>query len=747
MKQLSMARKHPLVAPALLVALGVVALMAGCDSRPETSTTSEMTETAPAVDVAWIEYPEARRGDDVDVYHGVEVSDPYRWMEDEADDETQAWLSKQDGIAERLFDALPGHEAIAEYLESNWLDGVVSAPIRKGDRTFLWKAVEGKSHNVLYVQKGDGEPKAIFDLNERNPGEKVSTRTTIYPSPEGRYVGYPIHRAGADAAEIRFYDTEAGREMKDLVPTAYAYVTTWLPDESGFIYTWVDMPTMMGQPSDKEPGVYLHTMGTSPDKDKLVYGRPWEGQFMAFALVMEDEKNLLVNDLNIMGSRGGWGVRPLEGGADTSVTWLMDPETEYRFAYVGDYGSEVYLITDYQSPNWRIVAADINKPGLANLREVVSETDEPISVFAGTNEGNIVLHDERLYVTYIQHTSHVIRIFDLQGESQGEIELPFMGSVTSIVTKKDDPILHIGLTSFLAPQSVYAYDTTEKSLAPVELAETPPEFESFEVTRVFYDSFDGKRVPMSIIQRAGIPRDGQAKTILYGYGGWGIPLLPRFDNGIHAWLQMGGTYAVANLRGGGEYGDAWHKAGQFMKKQDVFKDFYAAAQYLVDERYTSPSLITAIGGSNGGLLTSAAYNQRPELFGAVVSEIAAVDMLRIQDTPIGATATMELGHPGQSKEMFEYLKSYSPLHNVRHEGPYPPILHMVGENDPRCKPGHIYKYVAEMQRMNAPGRVAILRVIRGAGHGSGRKDDMKGWLADELAFASAMTRLGRPETM
>jgi prolyl oligopeptidase len=729
------------------MSLAVVAFMAGCESSPDPSTPVGIAKTVPAVDVAWIEYPEARRGDDADIHHGVEVPDPYRWMEDEAADETQAWLAQQDEIAERLFGELPDHQAIMDYLESNWLDGVVSVPVRKGDRTFLWKAAEGKSHNVLYVQKGDGEPEAIFNLNERYPGETVSTRTTLYPSPEGRYVGYPIHREGADAAEIRFFDTEAGKELEDHVPTALAFVTTWLPDESGFFYTWLDMPTLMGQTSDKEPGIYLHIMGMPLKNDTLIYRRPWGGQFMAGAVLMEDEKHLLISDQNIMGSRGRWGVRPVAGGADTAVTWLMEPEAEYRFAYVGDAGSELFLITDYQSPNWRIVATDIGKPGLANLREVVPEAKEPISVLAGTNAGHIVLHEERLYVTYIQHTSHIIRIFDLQGEPQGEIELPFMGSVTSIADKKDDPILHIGLTSFLVPQSIYAFDTTEKTLAPVEVVETPPEFDSYEVTRVFYDSFDGKRIPMSIIQKAGTPRDGQAKTILYGYGGWGIPMLPRFTNRIHAWLHMGGTYAFANLRGGGEYGDEWHKAGQFMNKQDVFKDYYAAAEYLVDENYTSPSLITIVGGSNGGLLTAAAYNQRPELFGAVVSEVAAVDMLRIQDTPIGATATMELGHPKQSKEMFEYLKSYSPLHNVRHEGPYPPILHMVGENDPRCKPGHIYKYLAEMQRANESGRVAILRLIRGAGHGSGRKDDIKGWFADEVAFAWAMTEVRQPDSL
>jgi prolyl oligopeptidase len=745
MKAQSMTRTHSNLA-LWLMALALVVLVAGCAPEDRKSSSGAKETAQPAVDVTWMEYPEAKRGDDMDVYHDVEVPDPYRWMEDEAGDDTQDWLAKQDAIAERFFGELD-HNSVMDYLEDNWLDGVVSLPVRQGDITFLWRAAPGKSHNVLYAQKAAGEPEVIFDLNERNPGEKVSTRTDIYPSPDGRYVAYQIHREGADMAEIHFYDTETGQELEEYIPTAFNAVTGWLPDESGFIYMWVDMPTIMGQKSDKDPGVYFHTMGTSVDSDRLLYQRPWQGQFMAAALLMEDEKTLLVNDLNIMGSRGRWGTRPLEGDADTPVTWLMEPEAEYRFAYVGENGSEVYLITDYESPNWRIVAVDINNPGLANLRVVVPEAEEPISMLAGTNVGHVVLHAEHLYVTYIQHTSHVIRVFNLQGESQGQIDLPFMGSVTSIATKKDDPVLHIGLTSFLVPQSAYAYDTGKKTLTLIDGVDTPPEFDSYEVTRVFYDSMDGKKIPMSIIRHKGVPRDGQDKVLLYGYGGWGIPLLPRFSNRIHAWLKMGGTYAFANLRGGGEYGDAWHQAGQFMHKQDVFNDFYAAAEYLVAEKYTSPSRITILGGSNGGLLTAAAYNQRPELFGAVVSEVAAVDMLRIQETPIGATVTMELGHPGQSKEMFEYLKSYSPLHNVRHEGPYPPILHMVGENDPRCKPGHIYKYIAEMQRTEDADRMAILRLIRDAGHGSGRKDDMKGWFADELAFAWAMTEVRDPDTL
>jgi prolyl oligopeptidase len=344
-----------------------------------------------------------------------------------------------------------------------------------------------------------------------------------------------------------------------------------------------------------------------------------------------------------------------------------------------------------------------------------------------------------LYVVYVQDNTHAVRVFDLQGERLGEVALPFPGRVSGMGTKEGDATIYLGLQSFLVPQSTYAYDTEAKTLTPVEVVPTPPAFDDYEVQQVFYSSYDGTRVPMSIIRRKGTPQDGEAKVLLYGYGGWGIPILPTFSNRIHTWLHMGGTYAIANLRGGGEYGDAWHQAGQFFNKQDVFNDYFAAAEYLVAEGYTSHSRIAILGASNGGLLTTAAYNQRPELFGAVISEVAAVDMLRIQDTPVGATVNMELGNPAQSVEMFEYLLSYSPLHTVRHEAPYPPILNIVGENDPRCKPGHIYKYVAELQRMGDPERVALLRLVRGAGHGSGRKDAQLQWLADELSFAWAMT--------
>jgi prolyl oligopeptidase len=717
-----------LVAAAVLTTLaGALVAGSGCSDRRGAYTN-------------WIKYPKARRVDQVDSYYGVEVPDPYRWLEDEKSDDTKAWLAAQDEIAERLFAKLPERAEAELYLNQNWIDGVTGIPVRKGSNTFYWESMEGLNHPVLYVQNdGAAEPEVVFNLNEDDPDGLRSTLPVITASPDGRYVSYEIHYAGADAAEIRLFDTVEGAELEDVIPTSYSNISAWLPDESGFFYSYLELASLAGDEPGRRPGVYRHTIGTPVAEDPLVYDRPWNGMFSAEAKLAEDESHLLIADLNIMGSRGGWGVRPIDGDATTKVTWLIDPEPKYRFAFVGVKGPEVFLVTDYEAPNWRVVAANVDTPGMGNLREVVPESEEPISMYAGTNAGKVLLHGDLIYVTYIRHNAHVIRIYDLQGASRGEIELPFPGSVTGMVAADDDPIISIGLQSSLVPHSVYAYDTETGLLTPSKTVEVPPEFESFEVESVFYNSKDGTRIPMTIMKRADTPIDGKAKVLLYGYGGWGIPWMPRFDNWHHAWLHWGGIYAIANLRGGGEYGEAWHQAGQFFNKQNVFDDFAAAAEYLVREGYTTGSKIAIRGGSNGGLLTAVCYNQRPELFGAVISEVAAVDLLRLPDSPIGATVSMELGDPSQSKEMFEYLLGYSPLQNVRHEDPYPPILHMVGENDPRCKPGHIYKYVAEMQRDSAPERVAILRVVRGAGHGSHRKAERVAWCADELAFAWAMT--------
>jgi len=690
-------------------------------------------------DFSWISYPQAKRVEQVDVYHGVEVSDPYRWLEDEQSPETQAWLKKQEEIADRFFNQLPEREDVLTRLEENWLDGAGSVPVRGGDYSYFFKATEGKPHAILYVRKGkDAEPEVVFDLNAQDTDGLHTVGGTLSVSPGGRYVGYSTQYAGADAADLHLFDIEAGKELDEVFPPAYFASLAWHPDETGFFYSHLDIKTLTGQESDKKPGIYWHKLRTPVQGDKLVFDQPWKGTLrVAIPYETDDGKHLLIQNINVFGSRGGWGVMRLDNPGE--VTWIIDPKEEYHFPLVGSREAEVYFVTDYQAPKWRIVALDLNNPGLSNMREVIPEQEEPISMFAGSNTGTVALHMDKLLVTYIEHNAHRVRIFGLNGDAQGEIPLPFLSSVSTIQTKKEDPEIFMGVQSFLLPPSIYTYKIGSDEIMPADVVAIPASFAGYELKRVFYNSKDGTRIPMSIIHRKGIKQDGKSKVLLYGYGGWGIANLPSFSNHIPLWLEMGGIFALANLRGGSEYGEEWHKAGMFTNKQNVFDDFCAAAEYLVKEGYTTHPRIAILGASNGGLLTAACYNQHPELFGAVVSQVAAIDLLRLPDTPIGTTQTNELGAPSMGKEMFDYLMSYSPLHNISHEGKFPPILNVVGENDPRCKPGHIYKFVAELQRMGDPERLVILRVMKGAGHGTGNKDKLIASMADWVAFAWAMT--------
>jgi len=690
-------------------------------------------------DLSWIEYPQAKRVDQVDVYHGVEVADPYRWMEDEQSEETQAWLKDQEEISSRFYEQIPERDEVLAWLKENWLGGVGSVPVRRGENSFFMKEAEGKPHAVLYVRKGkDAEPEAVFDLNEHDPDGLRTMSGGFISSPNGRFVTYSTQYAGADAVDLHIHNVEEGKDLEEIFPPIYFAAGAWHPEETGFFYSHLDPKILLGQESDKKPGIYWHKLSTPIQEDKLVFDQPWKGSFrVAVPYIADDKQHLLIHNFFVYGSRGGWGFAPLDNLNE--ITWIIDPKVNYRFSLVGSIGSEVFFVTDYKAPNWRIVAMDLKNPGLDNLREVVAEQEMPISIMAGTNVGLILIHENQLYVTYIEHNAHTIRIFDREGNPKGDVPLPFLSTVSSIQTKEGDNDILMGLTSFLRPPSIFAFNTEAKTFTPYDETETPAAFASYEMNRVFYNSKDGTRIPMTVIHRKGLKPDGKSKVLLYGYGGWGIPNLPSFNNYIPWWLEKGGIYALANLRGGSEYGEEWHKAGMFQNKQNVFDDFCAAAEYLVKEGYTSHSRIAILGASNGGLLTAACYNQRPELFGAVVSQVAAIDLLRLPLTPIGGTQTMELGAPSQGKEMFEYLLGYSPLHNINHEGAYPPILNVVGENDPRCKPGHIYKFVAELQRMSDPNRLVILSVIKGAGHGTANKDKMIASMADWISFAWAMT--------
>ncbi len=683
-----------------------------------------------------LEYPSAERGSDLDTYWDVEVADPYRWLEDERSQETLAWIAEQDAITEAVFATTPRADFV-DYLENHWYTGEIDIPVRRGDRSAWWSVSSGADHPILWTRKGDEEPRIAVDLNQRDPAQLASTEPTISFSPQGRYLTYEVHLAGADVATVHIHDLDTGKDLEESLAPSLPMVTDWLPDESAFFYTHLDLDILEGRTGGKAAGVWLHRIGTDSSHDVLIHARPWDGRRIATAHVAADAHSLLIRDYSIMGGKGGWGRRPLDE-SDSPIEWLLEPQSDFRFSFLGNKGREAFFVTDHEAPNWRIVALDLDGGSLDTLREVVAESPAPIFMEAGEPSGRVVLHEDRLHVTYIHDNSTAIRSFDLDGRRLAQAEFPFPGMVSAIGTRDGDPNVEVGFESYLVPRAAWRWNTLSGELTPPDDL-IPEAFAGHEPVTVFYHSKDGTRIPLSLLWGRDTPRDGSAKVLLYGYGGWGIPILPEFSNRVHAWLERGGLYAVPNIRGGVEYGEAWHRDGQLMNKQNVFDDFASAAEYLIAEGHTTADRITILGASNGGLLTAASYNQRPELFGAVISEVAAVDLLRFVDLPIGQTLAVELGSPNDSPEMLEYLLSYSPIHNVRSEPPYPPLLSVVGENDPRCKPGHIYKFVAATQRQAPSQRLSILRVVRGAGHGSAGRSAAIDWYADELAFAWAMT--------
>ena len=683
-------------------------------------------------------YPPARRGEAFDEFFGLTVPDPYRWLEDEQSPEVRAWARAQDELAQALFAKMPEYGSAKRWLRSNWINSPSSVPVFKGERKFWQARPQGADHEILWVSDAAGERK-IFDLNESGLSD-ARLAAIGGPSPQGRYYVYGISRAGHDVCTLHVHDVDQGRDLSEVLAPSLMMFTSqgWLPDESGFFYSYLPWDALLGKEVDRVPGLYLHRVNTAFDQDSLIARHDLKSRKIMIGIPSKELGRLLVHKMHLMGGRGGWGLLPLDIDGQGRIDWLIDEDIGYRFSFVGTTDSDIIWVTDHQAPNWRVVALDAGDLGLNRLRTLIAEKQEPISMFGGHNIDAVTLHEERLYVNYIHHNENQLRVFDLKGQQETQVPLPPLTTMTGISFEEDSGSAHFGVESFVHPAAVYVYDRDEGHLHASTITRHQ-NHDDYVLERVFFHSADGTRCPMTIMSRRGMRRNGDAQVLLYGYGGWGIPWLPRYTPEIPLWLELGGIYALANLRGGMEYGESWHQAGQFMNKQNVFDDFCAAAKYLVSEGYTRPERIAIKGASNGGLLTAACYNQHPELFGAVISQVAAIDLMRLWNTAVGGTQVMELGSPAESREMAEYLLSYSPMQNVRHQGPFPPILNVVGEADPRCKPGHIYKYVAELQRMNDPDRIAMLSVIWGAGHGGNDRATITRMTAEAVAWAWHMT--------
>ena len=660
------------------------------------------SESAPA-------YPAARRDDRVDVLHGTRIADPYRWLERSDSAEALAWRKAEERLTAEYLARLPGREAIRARLTALWNYSRTEVPWREAGRLYYVENAGLQGQGTLFVQDSwNAAPRKVLDPHEVSPDGSVEVRD-FSVSPDGRWLSYTEAPGGADIGQTRVRELATGRVLPDAVRGALS--VSWTADGKGFFYAHRPSPKAGEDPdaARMEKSLFHHALGQTQARDRLV--REWNDGFRwAYTMLSDDGRRLIV-----VASRGPSDFLyaiDLKNARAPDVNAPLVPLLDEREAGqtpIGTAGDILYVVTDLDAPRRRIVALDLAQGGRARPRTVVPESAEVI-------EGATVAGD-RLAVHYLADVRSRLRLFALDGESAGEIALPGIGSLGwALNGRHSSPELWYSFRSFLAPETVYRYDPARGESAAFRPPRVPFDASSFETRQVFFSSKDGTRVPMFLIARKGAPADGGSPAFLTAYGGYGSSMTPDYDPGIPLWLEMGGIYSVANLRGGGEYGEEWHRAGSRERKQNSFDDFIAAAQELSSRRWASPGRLAIYGHSNGGLLVGAMVTQRPDLFAAAVGNAGHYDMLRFHRFTVGAGWIPEYGSPDEPEE-FRTLAAYSPLHRVREGTCYPATLLLTGDHDDRVVPSHAYKFTAALQHAQACARPILLRLAPSASHG------------------------------
>jgi prolyl oligopeptidase len=655
-------------------------------------------------------YPEARKDSAVDLYHAVEVADPYRWLEDAESAETQAWVAKQNALTQGLLNDIPARARIASRLTELMNYPRYSSPAKHGQRYFFWKNDGLQDQSVLYVQATlEAEPQIVINPNTLSTDGTVAIASTAV-SWDGELLAYGLSRSGSDEQEVMVRDIDTGRVYAETLKWCRFTAIAWHHDGSGFFYSRFPDPNTVA-PEDRMNynRLYWHALGTPQSRDRLVYERP-DNKELGFApVVTEDGEYLIVYVYHGTDPRNRIYYRRL--GTEGPFVKLMD-EADARYDFVGNQGSMFYIMTDRDAPRRRVVAIDIEQPDPENWKTVIPEGSD-LTDYVG-------LIDGRLIVTHMHDVHHQLKVHQLDGQHVRDIALPSLGAVSGLSGKQDDSEMFFTFTSFLYPSTSFRYDIRSNELSVLHEPQIDFDTSPYETKQVFCTSRDGTRVPMFITHRKGLKRNGKHPTLLYGYGGFNINIKPRFSSSTLAWLEAGGIYAQANMRGGSEYGEQWHQAGMLDRKQNVFDDFIAAAEWLIASKYTRPEKLAIRGGSNGGLLVAACMLQRPELYGAVICQVPVIDMLRYHKFTVGRYWIPEYGNAEASRKEFDFLYAYSPLHNVRSNLTYPPILITSADTDDRVVPAHAKKFAATLQEKTSGANPILLRVETKAGHGGGK---------------------------
>ncbi|MEM7335043.1 MAG: prolyl oligopeptidase family serine peptidase [Chloroflexota bacterium] len=657
------------------------------------------------------QYPSSRRDNTVDIYHGVKVADPYRWLEDPESEESKKWVEQQNELTRNYLDELPARQQFEERLPSLWDYPKVSTPAKFGDYYYLSHNDGLQNQATLYRQATlDGEKEVVIDPNSLSEDGTLALTLQSY-SKNGRFLAYNLAQSGSDWQTIHIRNLETGETFQEELAWVRFSSAAWLPDETGFYYGRYPDPATL--PPEAAPStyhkLYFHKLGTPQSEDVLIYERPDRPELAFNPTISEDGRFLALNVWEGTDRRNRIYYIDLEQGHN--VIQLID-EMEASYTFIGNSGSLFYFLTDLEADNGRIIGIDITKPEKGQWLELIPESKQSIA--------SCLIANNQFVVTRLEDASHKLAVYDLNGAAVNEISLPTLGSISQIHGKPTQTELFIHFVSFLYPPTVLKYDFESQNTTVLFQPTVNIDIEQYETHQVFFSSKDDTKIPMFLTHKKGLKLNGQSPTIVYGYGGFTVSMTPNFSPARLAWIEKGGVYAQVCLRGGKEYGESWHQAGMLDNKQNVFDDFIGATEWLIKHNYTSSKRVAIQGGSNGGLLVAACMLQRPELFGAVHCSVPVIDMLRYHKFTAGRFWTSEYGNAEENADHFEFMMKYSPLHNVKTGTTYPPLLITTADTDDRVVPMHAKKFAATLQAADPGYNPLLIRIETKAGHGLGK---------------------------
>ncbi|TRX01257.1 prolyl oligopeptidase family serine peptidase [Flavobacterium gawalongense] len=653
-----------------------------------------------------IKYPTTNKGETVDVYFDTKLADPYRWLEDDKSAETGAWVKAQNKVTYDYLAQIPFRDVLKARMEKLWNYEKIGAPFKEGNYTYYYKNNGLQNQSVLYRKDVKGTETVFLDPNTFSKDGTTSLGGLDF-SKDGSKVAYAISEGGSDWRKVIIMDAITQKIIEDTLVDVKFSGVSWRGNE-GFYYSSYDKPkgSELSAKTDQHK-LYYHTLGTPQKQDKIIFGADQKRRYVG-GHVTEDNHYLVIT-----ASTSTYGnelyIKDLTKSNSPIVTIVDNFKSDSNI--IDNEGGKLFIETDLNAPNKRIVTVDVNNPKPENWKDFIPETENVLSPSTGGGY---------FFANYMKDAVSVVKQYDYSGKLVREIQLPGVGTAGGFSGKKKEKILYYSFTNYITPGSIYSFEPKSGTSAVYEKPKVDFNSEEYESKQVFYTSKDGTKIPMIITHKKGLKLDGTNPTMLYGYGGFNVSLTPSFSIANAVWMENGGIFAVPNLRGGGEYGKKWHDAGTKMQKQNVFDDFIAAAEYLIAQKYTSSEFLAIRGGSNGGLLVGATMNQRPELMKVALPAVGVMDMLRYHTFTSGAGWAYDYGTAQDSKEMFDYIKGYSPVHNIKKGIQYPATMITTGDHDDRVVPAHSFKFAAELQEKQTGINPTLIRIDINAGHGAGK---------------------------